>query len=652
MNTFKESKERLWYRIELFIGKGGLSIFYALAILLLITVVILFALRYLIIWIMPDSVLPQELAQNDWVNNLFHLFMEVTDAGTMGNFLGTSLWIKITGVLSAMCGIVIFSLLVAIITAAVEQMLYRFSQGTTTVHEKNHFLIIGSNSRLIDILKEFVIASETEKLTIVIISEKPKEEIDNEIALGIPDTKRLRIVTRSGRTTSPAMLERISVDTARGIIVLSQCENFSDDSTKELSDTNVIKICYALSIAINKGHKITVVPEIYFDSNRDVVKSILREHVLLVDTTNVLSRLLVQTSIFNGLVGVYEQLFSFEGSELYIMKNPAPGIAFGELSFHMKDGIAIGYRSRGEGLVLNPESSKILDADDLIILILSDDSAFSYQAEKIVSTTSFQKLNRETIATSRNILIIGWNSDSDTIIREYDKYLSKDSVIKILLTEKCQPDAEEFAALKAEITSNLEIIETADTSTNTLHKLNLKNYDMIVLLTAFLNTDQAEVVDSENIKLLLQVKRVLSETTEKNPLIVAEVLDTSNLELFDHMGLSDFLLSNRLISIFLTQLVVQPELMDIYEILLSKEGAEINLKPASHFITDFTTSYSFANLIAAGQAQGEIVLGYKKNLSVPALNGRTYETILNPDKATSVTLSSTDYLIVLSNDNG
>jgi hypothetical protein len=649
---YKNLKERLWYRIELFIGRGGLSMFYALAIILFSTIVLLLGLRYLLLWMLPESKLPQDLQKDDFLENAFHLFMEVTDPGTMGNFLNTSPWITITGVLAAMCGIVIFSLLVAIITSTVEQILHRFSQGTTVVHEKNHFLIIGTNSRLIDILKEFVIASETEKLTVVILSEKTKEEVDNEIELGIEDTKNLRIVTRTGRTTSPAMLERISVDTARGVIVLSQCENFSDDDSKELSDTNVIKICYALSIAINKGHNIMVVPEIYFESNREVVKSLMSDNVLLVDTTNILSRLLVQTSLFNGLVSVYEQLFSFEGSELYVINNPAPGMTFGELAFHLKDGIPLGYRCPKEGLVLNPDIHKTLDDDKKIILVLSDDSHFSFSGSPIAKGNKFAKVTRTEISNKRHILIIGWNSDSENIIREYDKYLSKDSHIQILLTEKCQPNEKEFALLKKETKCEVDIIETEDTSSIRLEALKLASYDMIVLLTAFLNTDQTEVVDSENIKLLLQVKRILNkEPNGKKPIIISEVLDTSNLELFDHMGLSDFLLSNRLISIFLTQLAVQPGLMDIYEILLSKDGAEINLKPATHYFSEFN-NLTFADLISAGQNYGEIILGYKRILRKANEFGRYYETVLNPDKNALTNLSAQDFLIVLSNDNG
>ncbi|MCU0428828.1 MAG: hypothetical protein MUF42_02540 [Cytophagaceae bacterium] len=648
MSNFKQVREKWWYRIEHFIGRGGLSMFYALAIVLTITISALLLLRYVLLWIIPDTKLPSE----DFWSNAYHIFLEVTDPGTMANFIEMPFWIKITAILAGMCGIVIFSLLVAIITAAVEQMLYRFSQGTTVVHEKNHFLIIGFNSRLIDILKEFALASETERITVVILSEKPKEELDTEIALGLKDVKRLKIITRSGRTTSPTMLERISVDQCRGVIVLSQCENFSDEETKELSDTNVIKICYALSIAINKGLSITVVPELYYESNREVVKSLMHDNVLLVDTTTILSRLLVQTSIFNGLVGVYEQLFSFEGSEIYMMPNPAPGKRFSEIVFHLPDGIPMGYQNSMEGVVLNPPPQLVLKEKDNIILVLSDDSNYRFAPDPIVPINTFPSVSRKSISTLRNILIIGWNSDSESIIREYDKYLSPESKIRILLTEKCEPEEEVFQRLKADTRCSVEIIETENTSTSRLEALQLHSFDMIVLLTAFLNTDQTEVVDSENIKLLLQVKRILNKYPDRpKPLIVSEVLDTSNLELFDHMGLSDFLLSNRLISIFLTQLVVQPSLIKIYDILLAKEGAEINLKPFSNFFAQ-AGEYRFGDLVSAGFQYHEVVLGYKKILTKPNPLGRSYETILNPDKNMMISLNENDYLIVLSNDNG
>ena len=648
MNNFKNLKQRIWYKIELFIGKGGISMFYALGIVLVVTMIFLLAIRYLMLWSL-DIELPTE---GDFWQNTFHIFMEVTDSGTMGNFLEKSIWLKLTGIITGMSGIVIFSMLVAMITAALEKMLNTFRQGTTDVYEKGHYLIIGNNSRLTDILNEFVLASENEKHTVVILSETPKEEVDAAIDLSVKESRNLRIITRTGKVTSPAMLEKVSVDTAKAIIVLSSCENFSADSAKDQSDTKVIKICYALSIAINKEHSIMVIPEIYETANREIIKTILNEKLLQIDANSFLSRLLVQTSLFNGLVGVYETLFSFEGSEIYFIKNTAGKIKFGEISFHLPDGVVIGYKCPEKGLVINPSPDEELNGDQRLVIIMTDSSKYSYQAKRIQEPVALTYTPNNFTPSLTTILVVGWTSETGNIISEYDKYISANSKFKLLLTENSAPEEEVLEELKSSLSAKLEIEKIQVLDEKYLKKLDLCSFDMMVVLTAIIDDEHTtDEVDSANIKLLLLVKKILSvEANKKRPLIVSEVQDTSNLELFNHMGISDFLLSNRLISIFLTQLAKQPELIDVYERLLSKDGAEIYIKPISNYLENPTAEYTFADLLLLCQQRNEVVIGYK--IILPEVNtiGRNYEIVLNPPKNIRFKLTEKDFLVVISDE--
>jgi hypothetical protein len=647
MNNLKNIKERLWYRIELFIGKGGSSMFYALGIVLLATLFVLLGLRYLMLWMIGT-----ELPGDDLSNNVYYLFMEVTDSGNMANVLQKPFWSKVTAILAGMSGIVIFSMLVAMITAALEKMLHNFSQGTTDVYEKNHYIIIGNNSRLTDILKEFTIASENEKHTVVILSETPKEDIDAEIELSLPELNKLKIVTRTGKITSPAMLERISVDTAKAIIVLSSCENFSEQAEKDKSDTNVIKICYALSIAINEDHDIMVIPEIYENTNREIVKTILNEKVLQLDANSFLSRLLVQTSLFNGLVGVYETLFSFEGSELYFINNTAGKVKFGEISYHLADGVVIGYKCPTKGLVINPSPEEELNETQRLVVVMTDASKYSYQTKRVQEPVSIKYVQKKLNPSLTSILIIGWNNQTAEIISEYDKYITPNSKFKLIASENETPTETELDDLKKSLSSTLEIDTVEVLNEKRLKALDLFSYDMVVVLKAPADTDSTDAVDSANIKLLLLIKKLFTaEPTKKRPLVVSEVLDTSNLELFNHMGISDFLLSNRLISIFLTQLSKQPELIEVYDCLLSKEGAEIYIKPFSSFLENPNGEYTFADLILLGQQCNDIVIGYKQVLAKPKENGRNYEIVLNPPKNQKFRLSDKDFLVVVSDES-
>ncbi len=651
MTRFKKFRNHTWYRIELFIGKGGISVFYALAMLLVGTIVFLMAIRYLLQWFLPKTTqLP--VPAEDVGNNFYHLFIEVTDPGNMANFVQTPAWIKFTAIMAGLSGIVIFSLLVALITTGIEKLLRKISQGTTNVYEKGHYLIIGSNSRIIDILKELVLASEKEKNTVVIISERPKEELENEIDFYIKKRNRLNIITRTGKTTSPAMLEKMSVDTAKVVVVLSSCESYSSDEEKELSDTQVIKICFALSIAINKGLKMMVIPEVYMDGNRKVVQNILNNNCLLIDSDMILSRLLVQTSLFNGLVGVYEELFSFEGSELYFVENNLHHVPFGEISYHLNDGIVIGYKCPLRGMVINPSPDEIVSKDCELLLVISDKSNYHYHHQRIFSPREFELPDAEHKPVLKSKLVLGWNSKTFDIISEYDKYISQDSSIKLVLTTECNPEMKVVEVLHRTIQSQFSIEQIEELDESFLETLDLLSYDMIVVLKTCADTENNEVVDSRNIKLLLIMKRIMDKETErKKPLVVVEVLNTSNIELFEHMGLSDFLLSNRIISIFLTQLAKQPDLIHVYNILLSKEGSEIYIKPAINYFNDFSQEFSMADLLSVGVKRHEVVIGYKKILEHQKPNGRYFDIYINPNKNKKFSLNEKDFLIVVADNN-
>jgi hypothetical protein len=287
-----------------------------------------------------------------------------------------------------------------------------------------------------------------------------------------------------------------------------------------------------------------------------------------------------------------------------------------------------------------------------LILVMTDSSKYFFQTNRVQEPVALNYVSKKQNPSLTSILIIGWNTQTADIIEEYDKYITAGSKFKLVLSASCAPPDEEIEALKKVLNSKLEIdiIEVLDEKY--LTKIDLCSYDMMVVLTALVNTGNTDAIDSANIKLLLLVKKLLAaETKRKKPLIVSEVMDTSNLELFDHMGISDFLLSNRLISIFLTQLSKQPELIEVYDRLLSKDDAEIYIKPLSNYLENPNHEYTFADLMLLGQQCGEIVIGYKYALSKPKENGRNYEIVLNPLKTTKFRLTDKDYLVVISNES-
>ena len=106
-------KDKLKYRFERYLNKGGASIFTSLFIVFVILFLLIFGLRFAILYFFPDLRNPDHIGFSDdaWVT-----WLEFTDPGNMNQDNHAPTWLKITTVLSGVVGVIILSMLIAFIT--------------------------------------------------------------------------------------------------------------------------------------------------------------------------------------------------------------------------------------------------------------------------------------------------------------------------------------------------------------------------------------------------------------------------------------------------------------------------------------------------------------------------------------------------------
>ena len=150
---------------------------------------------------------------------------------------------KVFAVVSGMVGVIMLSSLIAFITTGIDQKLSELKRGHSKVIEEDHTLILGwDEQRVIEILKELIMANESEKdACVVILADQDKEEMDDLINLLITDQGSTRIVTRSGKTSSLANLDIVSVEHCKSMIVLANCDDMGTAAEKSRSDAKVIQ---------------------------------------------------------------------------------------------------------------------------------------------------------------------------------------------------------------------------------------------------------------------------------------------------------------------------------------------------------------------------------------------------------------------------
>ena len=144
-------------------------------------------------------------------------------------------------------GVILLSALIAFITTALDNLLYEFRKGRGAILEKDYTLILGWNERVIDILRELIIANESESYAcVVIVANEDKEVMDDFISKRLSNTGHTKIITSKGDSSNINELKRVNAVDAKSIIVLASCSDNASMDEKLLSDTYAIKTIMAV----------------------------------------------------------------------------------------------------------------------------------------------------------------------------------------------------------------------------------------------------------------------------------------------------------------------------------------------------------------------------------------------------------------------
>jgi hypothetical protein len=152
-----------------------------------------------------------------------------------------------------------------------------------------------------------------------------------------------------------------------------------------------------------------------------------------------------------------------------------------------------------------------------------------------------------------------------------------------------------------------------------------------------------EHADSRTLVTLLHL-RDLKERQGAEFAIVSELNDDANRRLAQVTRADDFVISRKLISLYLTQLSQNQHLSKVFAELFDAHGSDLYLIPADEYVLP-DTEVTFATVVEAARRRDETAIGYRRQADVflpPA-----YGVVLNPDKSSRVTLSAGDRVVVL-----
>ncbi|ALA96372.1 hypothetical protein [Leptotrichia sp. oral taxon 212] len=128
--------------------------------------------------------------------------------------------------------------------------------------------------------------------------------------------------------------------------------------------------------------------------------------------------------------------------------------------------------------------------------------------------------------------------------------------------------------------------------------------------------------------------------------IVIEIYDEKNREIVELTEVSDYIISDTIISSVISQLSEEKRLYYVFDELLGGEGCEIYLFSADNYIEDFGREYTFKELSTIVANETSILLGYR-DMTERVEKEKNYGVHLNVNKNQKIKLKKSDKLIVL-----
>ena len=639
-------REKMYYRFERFMSKGGTSIFLSLLVVFIGLFLIIIGIRYLLLLIFPELAGFNEFADDVWVT-----FLQMTDPGNMNQDNASPTWLKITTILSGIAGVIILSMLIAFITTALEKMLYEFRKGRGQVLEKEHTLILGWNDRVVDIIRELIIANESEsRASVVILADKEKEVMDDLIAKRLPNTKTTQIISTTGDYANINELKRVSVESAKSVILLAQCSESATYDEKMRSDVQTIKSIMAIISCQGGTNELPIIAEIFNDEKRELISFFNDENIIAIDSWDIMGKLLVQTSLTSGLEMVYNEILSFDGCEIYFYEADWNGVLWGELAYYFKDGVPLGVHNDEEGLMLRPAPDRAMKPGDEIVILAEDDSTINFEGVKHYTPKPTVLSEKRLEQKTKRVLILGWHDVGNIFIREASDYLLGDSVFDVVFNEPDDSLKEVVDGLREQYPDFSITLHDS----NPLHFENLKaldpfSYDNVIILSQDREEHSADKIDSDTLIILLLLRKLGEANENQKTNIITQVLNSENQEIITQTDVDDFIISNKLITMILAQLSEEPQIKLLYDDIFSEDGSEIYVKPADLYFTEFPQKASFADLMGMANQREEICLGIRKG-HLSKDSGANFGVRLNLAKDEVVTITEKDFLVVLSED--
>uniref|UniRef100_M4E162 RCK N-terminal domain-containing protein n=1 Tax=Brassica campestris TaxID=3711 RepID=M4E162_BRACM len=559
---------------------------YAKLLALLFATVVLIVYGGLALYAVSDCGVDEAL----WLSWTF-----VADSGNHADRIGVGP--RIVSVAISAGGMLIFATMLGLISDAISKMVDSLRKGKSEVLESNHILILGWSDKLGSLLKQLAIANKSiGGGVVVVLAERDKEEMETDIAKFEFDLMGTSVICRSGSALILADLKKVSVSNARAIIVLGSDEN------ADQSDARALRVVLSLT-GVKEGLKGHVVVEMCDLDNEPLVKLVGGERIETVVAHDVIGRLMIQCALQPGLAQIWEDILGFENAEFYIKKWPQlDGYRFEDALLSFPNAIPCGVKIAVDGkIVLNPSDNYVLEEGDEILVIAEDDDTYAPGS-----------LPENPPKYPEKILFCGWRRDIDDMIKVLEALLAPGSELWMFNEVPDQEREKKLtdAGLNVSKLVNIRLVHRQGNAVIRRHleSLPLETFDSILILAEQSLENSIVHSDSRSLATLLLI-RDIQQASDKS-IVISEILDSRTKNLVSVSRISDYVLSNELVSMALAMVAEDKQINRVLEELFAEKGNELCIRPAEFYIYD-QEEVCFYDIMRRARQRQEIIIGYR-----------------------------------------
>ena len=637
--------DRLRYQFDRFISRGTIALLVAL--IAVTSCVVTGAATLLVLTGLRQAGRSEELtfAEAVWL-----AATRMLDPGTVADDAGW--WYRLVGFVVTVSGVFLSSALVGILVSGLYQRLDDLRRGRTPIIENDHTLILGWSPLIFTILHELASAHRTRSLKgrdsramrnrqrsccVVILSERDRLEVEEEIRLRGGDLPGVRVVCRSGNPLDPDILPMVSPQTAHAIIVLSPGGAYPD-----------LPVAKALIALVHerreKKQRYHVVAALQNPSNLETVRLVSDPDVQLFSTDRLLAYLTGLVCRQPGLLGVYENLVRFEGNPIQFLDlSPLVGADYKDAVNLAKNTAVIGLTlSDGSPLLNPPLDTRIRSGDRLIVigpsglrLDESDKTHFHVNTEAICSKPLEPEL-------PGRLLVLGWNRRAPILLEALGLYEPGGIEVTILADLSLQQMQNECAGLDCG-SLQMDFVQGNPYDRPTLETIWETGYPHVVILSPT-EPPQNQHADVYTMISWLYLQELAQETAQKFT-VIREVADVYHRDLASGIIPSEALVREGLVGLVLAQVAQNKALGPLLTSLLAPSNVRIVLRPVQDYVRT-STPVNFFTVMAAAQARGETAIGYQR-ISEMETDKPIYGLHLAPKWTEPISFTEEDLLVLL-----